>query len=274
MTASRTRSADPGDAARPRRRRPAREAAELVARGRADGRPSGRRQVQPGRRRHRGRPGQRGADPRAPARRRGRTTASWARRAPPARHQRRPLGGRPDRRHRQLPLRRARLRGVDRRGGRRGWSPAVVLNVATGEMFTATPAAARPDAPGRPSRCGWPAAARRRWSRPSSPPGSGTGSEHGGAGCGRCQLLPRVRDIRRSAAAALDLCAVAAGRVDAYYELDSTRGITRPARLVAAEAGMVVTGLRVCCSPSRWRSPRRRRSRRRSSTCWPWSHSA
>jgi myo-inositol-1(or 4)-monophosphatase len=32
------------------------------------------------------------------------------------------------------------------------------------------------------------------------------------------ELLPRVRDIRRMGAAALDLCSVASGRVDAYYE--------------------------------------------------------
>jgi myo-inositol-1(or 4)-monophosphatase len=31
-------------------------------------------------------------------------------------------------------------------------------------------------------------------------------------------LLPRVRDIRRAGAAALDLCAVASGQLDAYYE--------------------------------------------------------
>ena len=31
-------------------------------------------------------------------------------------------------------------------------------------------------------------------------------------------LLPRVRDIRRAGAAALDLCAVACGQADAYYE--------------------------------------------------------
>src|SRR5439155_25436202 len=33
------------------------------------------------------------------------------------------------------------------------------------------------------------------------------------------QLLPIVRDIRRLGSAALDLCAVANGRLDAYYEL-------------------------------------------------------
>src|SRR5699024_11658824 len=32
------------------------------------------------------------------------------------------------------------------------------------------------------------------------------------------ELLPRVRDIRRMGSAALDLCRVAEGTVDAYYE--------------------------------------------------------
>lgn len=51
------------------------------------------------------------------------------------------------------------------------------------------------------------------------------------------RLLPQVRDIRRMGSAALDLCAVASGQLDAYYE----RGINpwdRAAGLViAAEAG-------------------------------------
>lgn len=53
-------------------------------------------------------------------------------------------------------------------------------------------------------------------------------------------LLPRVRDIRRLGAAALDLCHVAAGRVDGYYE----RGIHvwdyAAGRVIAEEAGAVV----------------------------------
>ena len=53
------------------------------------------------------------------------------------------------------------------------------------------------------------------------------------------RLLPQVRDIRRFGSAALDLCAVAAGRLDAYYELRLNSGTTRPARSVAAEAGAV-----------------------------------
>jgi myo-inositol-1(or 4)-monophosphatase len=58
------------------------------------------------------------------------------------------------------------------------------------------------------------------------------------------QLLPRVRDIRRFGAASVDLCFVAAGRVDAYFEhglqpWDSAAGL-----LVAAEAGARLGDLR------------------------------
>jgi myo-inositol-1(or 4)-monophosphatase len=56
-------------------------------------------------------------------------------------------------------------------------------------------------------------------------------------------LLPRVRDIRRSGCASLDLCTVAAGRVDAYYELHLKPWDHAAGALVAAEAGLVVTGL-------------------------------
>lgn len=44
------------------------------------------------------------------------------------------------------------------------------------------------------------------------------------------ELLPQVRDIRRIGSASLDLCALAAGRIDAYYERASTSGTTRPGR--------------------------------------------
>ena len=56
-------------------------------------------------------------------------------------------------------------------------------------------------------------------------------------------LLPRVRDIRRYGSSALDLCAAAAGRTDAYYELDLNPWDHAAGALVAAEAGLVVTGL-------------------------------
>ena len=56
-------------------------------------------------------------------------------------------------------------------------------------------------------------------------------------------LLPRVRDIRRFGCASLDLCAVAAGRVDAYYELDLNPWDHAAGALVAEEAGLVLAGL-------------------------------
>ncbi|WP_019136984.1 inositol monophosphatase family protein [Cellulomonas massiliensis] len=58
------------------------------------------------------------------------------------------------------------------------------------------------------------------------------------------ELLPRVRDIRRAGSAALDLCAVAAGRVDLYYERGLQPWDLAAASLVATEAGATVTGLR------------------------------
>jgi myo-inositol-1(or 4)-monophosphatase len=57
------------------------------------------------------------------------------------------------------------------------------------------------------------------------------------------QLLPRVRDIRRIGSASLDLCSVAAGRVDAYLERGLKPWDLAAAGLVAREAGALVTGL-------------------------------
>jgi myo-inositol-1(or 4)-monophosphatase len=57
-------------------------------------------------------------------------------------------------------------------------------------------------------------------------------------------LLPRVRDIRRLGAGSLDLCSVAAGRLDAYYEQGLSPWDLCAGGLVATEAGALVTGLR------------------------------
>lgn len=53
-------------------------------------------------------------------------------------------------------------------------------------------------------------------------------------------LLPRVRDVRRAGSAALDLCAVAAGWVDAYLEHGCNWWDWAAGALIAAEAGAVV----------------------------------
>lgn len=57
-------------------------------------------------------------------------------------------------------------------------------------------------------------------------------------------LLPDVRDIRRAGAASLDLCAVASGRLDAYYERGLAPWDQAAGSLVAREAGARVTGAR------------------------------
>ncbi|MEV4368633.1 inositol monophosphatase family protein [Nonomuraea sp. NPDC049637] len=56
-------------------------------------------------------------------------------------------------------------------------------------------------------------------------------------------VLPRVRDIRRGGSCAIDLCSVAAGRVDAYYERGTNAWDHAAAGLVATEAGARLGGL-------------------------------
>jgi myo-inositol-1(or 4)-monophosphatase len=56
-------------------------------------------------------------------------------------------------------------------------------------------------------------------------------------------VLPLVRDIRRFGSAALDLCAVAAGTVDGYYEAGMHPWDWAAGALIAREAGARVDGL-------------------------------
>ena len=120
-----------------------------------------------------------------------------------------------------------------------------VLNVANGELFTASAGGgAFLSTPAHP------APRRLTGSRPDSleqtlvATGFGYRVEQRRAqGALVAELLPRVRDIRRFGSAALDLCAAAVGRVDAYYELDLNPWDHAAGGLVAAEAGLTVTGL-------------------------------
>jgi myo-inositol-1(or 4)-monophosphatase len=119
-----------------------------------------------------------------------------------------------------------------------------VLNVATGELFSATAGGgaqlSSPSAAPVTLRCSTP----ESLDRTLVATGFGYQAEQRRAeGAVVAELLPRVRDIRRSGSAALDLCAVAAGRVDAYYELNLNPWDHAAGALVAAEAGLVVTGL-------------------------------
>jgi myo-inositol-1(or 4)-monophosphatase len=57
---------------------------------------------------------------------------------------------------------------------------------------------------------------------------------------GVAQLVGKVRDIRRSGAASLDLCAVAAGWLDGYFEHGLSRWDWAAGALIAEEAGAAV----------------------------------
>ena len=120
-----------------------------------------------------------------------------------------------------------------------------VLEVASGELFTATrgggaflSSPAHPD----PVRltAGGPASLEQTL--------VGTGfsyevEQRRGQGAVVARLITRVRDIRRNGSSAVDLCSVAAGRIDAYYELGLKPWDHAAAALVAVEAGVVLTGL-------------------------------
>ena len=56
-------------------------------------------------------------------------------------------------------------------------------------------------------------------------------------------LLPLVRDLRRMGTASLDLCAVASGRLNAYYERTLSPWDHAAGALIAREAGATVKGL-------------------------------
>jgi myo-inositol-1(or 4)-monophosphatase len=56
-------------------------------------------------------------------------------------------------------------------------------------------------------------------------------------------LLPHIRDIRRGGSAAVELCAVAAGRLDAFYERGLNYWDFAAGGLIAREAGALVGGL-------------------------------
>jgi myo-inositol-1(or 4)-monophosphatase len=89
--------------------------------------------------------------------------------------------------------------------------------------------------------------------------GTGFGYERerrGAQGAVLADLLPQVRDIRRTGAAALDLCWLAAGRLDGYFEHGLSPWDWAAGRLMVEEAGGSVVelpgdppGLSVASSP-------------------------
>jgi myo-inositol-1(or 4)-monophosphatase len=121
----------------------------------------------------------------------------------------------------------------------------VVLDVTSREMFTATRGGgAYSSSPGRPEPVRLAGSAPVSLEQTLVATGFGYRVEQRRRqGAVVAQLLTRVRDIRRYGSSALDLCTAAAGRVDAYYELDLKPWDHAAGALVAAEAGLVVTGL-------------------------------
>ena len=57
------------------------------------------------------------------------------------------------------------------------------------------------------------------------------------------RLLPRIRDVRRLGAAALDLAWTAAGRFDAYYERGVKHWDVAAGELICARAGLAMRAL-------------------------------
>jgi len=120
-----------------------------------------------------------------------------------------------------------------------------VLNAATGELFTATLGGGSfVTVPGADD------AVRLESRGPVSLEQTlvGTGfsyrvEERRAQGAVVARLLTRVRDIRRVGSSALDICSVAAGRMDAYYEQGLKPWDHAAAGLIAAEAGVVLGGL-------------------------------
>ena len=86
----------------------------------------------------------------------------------------------------------------------------------------------------------------------SSPPASRTASaQREFEGAVLAALLGRIRDIRRSGSAALDLCHLAAGEVDAYWELDLSPWDFAAGVLIAREAGADVVLAPAAAAPDR-----------------------
>jgi myo-inositol-1(or 4)-monophosphatase len=56
------------------------------------------------------------------------------------------------------------------------------------------------------------------------------------------KLIPKVRDIRRVGAAAVDLCMVASGALDGYFEASLKEWDLAAGGLIAQEAGAIVSG--------------------------------
>lgn len=116
---------------------------------------------------------------------------------------------------------------------------AAVVNPASGELFTAT-AGGGAFLGGEEIRVAPPVELSQALVATGFAYDSG---ERGRQGAIVSQLLPLVRDIRRLGTASLDLCFVACGRANAYYERTLSPWDHAAGALIAQEAGATVKGL-------------------------------
>jgi hypothetical protein len=192
-----------------------------------------RHQVEPDRSRHRVRPCRRASDRRRDPAVDARTTRSSARRAPRSRrHVRARVARRPDRRHRQLRLRPPELvhlgRGRRRRrtAGRRGVRPGAdeLFSAARGGGATLNGDGDQLLRGEQLSEAlvgtGFSYSAERRAAQATVSPPAARGPRHPALG-----------------SAAIDLCLVACGRLDAYFEEHLNSWDLAAGVLIAAEAG-------------------------------------
>ena len=115
----------------------------------------------------------------------------------------------------------------------------VVVDAGRDESFTAVRGGGA-HAGGRPMRC------RDATDLATALVGTGFSYDAGRRGrqaAALAEILPGVRDIRRVGAAAIDLCWVAAGRLDAFYERGLAPWDLAAGALVAREAGATVGDL-------------------------------
>lgn len=126
-----------------------------------------------------------------------------------------------------------------------------VLNPAVGELFTAAPG----DGAFLAGDGGAPAPIRIAEPVPLELALVNTGFAYNAITRGRqgevvTKLLPLVRDIRRMGTASLDLCMVASGRTNAYFERTLSPWDHAAGAIIAREAGAVVKGFGAA-APSR-----------------------
>ena len=146
------------------------------------------------------------------------------------------LGGRPARRHHQLPLRLPRVGGEHRAGGRATAARSAWCSTRCATSCSPPSAARARTLNGEPIEV----SGRERLDTALIATGFGYDAERRaapGRACWRA-CCPRVRDIRRAGAAALDLCMVAAGRARRLLRArPAATGTGRPASRGRREAG-------------------------------------